>query len=367
MKLFASAIATATAIRKLKEISIERCDFVNKSFNESLESDNLCPSYNDNGGCYEQNASWAGDGSPAAIRCNMVNPECLKINCEFDRLQAEFRHDLFDSNPGQQTFLSLIESGNKQVLDRFGQPLGGACGFTVGSGTSGRTLNIDWSYEDCSNLMSISLDNGEVVYSVTLTVAGDDGDGNATIEFYVDHRFGATCKYPATVVLDESFWVNQEDVKASGYETGDLAGEFTCDFYSNEDRTSRIGKDNIVNMGDTIWGQVTSKALHGLSYQLTQVTVSDADDPALSFNVINNAASVPAVSSNVDGEQFTGNTLNFDWMSFGFQGKSNQNKLSIQCQVNLTLDTISRCPEGWIEEVLSDGLKCLQVNRGKFR
>ena len=60
------------------------------------ESDNLCPSYNDANGCYEQEGLWQQNGAPGAIRCNMVNPECLKVTCEFDRLQAEFRHDLFD-------------------------------------------------------------------------------------------------------------------------------------------------------------------------------------------------------------------------------------------------------------------------------
>ena len=315
-----------------------------------------------------QEGLWKQDGSAGAIRCNMVNSECLKVNCEFDRLQAEFRHDLFDNNPDQQDFLDQIENGTKELLGLDGQPLGGDCGFTVGTGTfTGKSLNIDWSYEDCSHLMTVGLENEEVVYSVTLTVSGEDGDGDDRIEFYVDHRFGATCNYPASITIDNNFWVNQEDVEASQSATGKLADEFTCDFYSNEERTSRIDSHNIVNMGDTIWGQVTSKALPGLSYELTQVTVSDAVDPALSFNVIENAAPVNTVRSSVDNEQFTGNKLNFDWMSFGFQGKSDQNQLKIQCNVELTLDTVPRCPEGWIEKELSDGVKCLQVNGGKFK
>ena len=307
------------------------------------------------------------------FRKNQWHFRTLQIKLRLEKVRPEkistknFHGPGPNDNPNQQKFLDQIANGQKQVLNKNGQPLGGACGFSVGVGTfSGKSLNIDWSFQDCSSLMDISLDNGNVVYSVTLTVDGDDK--SKPIEFYVDHRIGATCKYPANIVLDNnSFWVNQEDVEASQADTGELADEFTCDFYSNEARTSPIDSNNIVNMGDTIWGQVTSNALYGLNYQLTQVTVSDYQDPSLSFDVVQNGASVPAVSSNVDGEQSTGSTLDFDWMSFGFQGKSDQNQLSIQCHVDLTLATVPRCPEGWIEQTLSEGQKCMLVKKGKFK
>ena len=57
---------------------------------------------------------------------------------------------------------------------------------------------------------------------------------------------------------------------------GDLAGEFQCLFYADPERSaSPITSSNIVNMGDSIYGHVTSTPLAGLSYTLTDVVVKD--------------------------------------------------------------------------------------------
>ena len=299
----------------------------------------------------------------------MTNSDCLNVTCGVDRLQAEFRGDLFDSNPGQAKFLQQIASGTRAVIDKHGNAINpsGPCGFAVGTGSfAGKSLNIDWPYAACSNLMNINLVGQEIIYSVSLSIPGDDP--TKPIEFYVDHRMQADCKYPTEVVLDnQQFWVNQEDVAASGADTGELAGEFTCDFYSDPARQQPINSDNIVNMGDTIYGQVTSNPLFGLSYELTQVTVSDFNNNALSFNVIENAGPVAAVSSTVEDQQATGGPLNFDWMSFGFQGKFDQNKLDIQCHVDLKLNPATRCPTDFEIVELQDGDQCVQVNKGKFQ
>ena len=212
----------------------------------------------------------------------MTNPKCIQINCKFDGIQAEFRNDLFDNNPDQLKFIKQIKSGQKEVVDKFGNSLVAPCKVSVGDGDfGGNSVNIDWSYEDCSHLMDISLQGDEIVYSVKLSAAGDNLGG--PIEFYVDHKMGADCKYPATIELDSNFWVNQEDVEAHKAAEGQLDDQFNCNFYSNAQRTanSAITANNIVNMGDTIYGEVTSNALHGLSYKLNKVTVSDVNNNQL--------------------------------------------------------------------------------------
>ena len=338
-----------------------------------LESDNLCPSYVVNGGCYDQVGQWDGqDGSPSAIRCQMNNSECLRVSCEFDRIKAEFRRDLFDSNPDEvSTFLNQIKNEEREVLGLNNVALvPGPCYFTVGQGDfTGLSLNIDWSYEECGHLMQVDLVDDEVIYKISLSVRGDDNDGDDRIEFYVDHKFGADCKYPASIELNESFWVNQEDVEAHKEATGEFEDEFTCDFYSDESRaeSSRINSDNIVNMGDTIYGQVTSKALFGLSYELTQVTVTDGNDNARSFNVIENGESVDVVNSDVEDRQVTGGPLNFNWLSFGFQGYEDQNKLEVECQVKLRLNGEYLCQPGYELITLSSGDVCAQMNYGRFK
>merc|ERR1711868_42394 len=120
-------------------------------------------------------------------------------------------------------------------------------------------------------------------------------------------------------------------------------------------------------MGDTIYGEVTSNALHGLSYKLNKVTVSDANNNQLSFDVIENGGSVAAVNSNIVNDADTGDNINFDWMSFGFAGKSDQNKLEIQCFVDLKPKNVPGCPTDYEIIQTSKGEQCVQVNKGKFK
>ena len=299
----------------------------------------------------------------------MTNPNCLQVQCDYDRIKAEFRADLFDKNPGDEQFIRQIKRKQRDVIDKNGNALvPGNCYFDVDTGdVPGNSFNIDWSYEECSHLIDVRTENDEIIYSVNLSFEGDGFDNSDVIEFYVDHRFGAECKYPTKILLDNQFWVNQEDVEASKNESGNLKSEFTCDFYSDEDRLRPINSDNIVNMGDTIYGQVTSEVLSGLSYELTQVTVSDAKNNALTFNVIENGSEVAAVRSSVEDQQVTGSPLNFNWMSFGFQGLSDQNKLDIQCHVELRLNNPDPCPTDYVIQELSTGEQCVQVNKGKFK
>ena len=298
----------------------------------------------------------------------MTNDRCLQVECNIDGIQAEFRHDLFDDNPNEPRFISQIKSGARTVYDKNGDPLVAPCGFSVGGGNfGGNSLNIDWKYEDCHSKMDIQVVNDDIVYSVKLSVPGDDPTQD--IEFYVDHKMEAACKYPTEVVLDpQNFWVNQEDVSAAGGDYGDLAGEFSCDFYSDPQRQQPIQSGNIVNMGDTIYGQVTSQALYGLSYNLKKVTVSDAQNNNLSFDVIEDGASVATVNSNIVNNAVTGSNIDFDWMSFGFQGKFDQNQLSVQCFVDLKPNNIPTCPTDYELVELSGGHKqCMQINKGQFK
>ena len=67
---------------------------------------------------------------------------------------------------------------------------------------------------------------------------------------------------------------------------GKLDSTFACNFYEDEARTKQILGHNIVNMGEMIYGQVTSEKLAGISYELVGVTVSNSNNPAMSFAVI---------------------------------------------------------------------------------
>ena len=154
------------------------------------------------------------------------------------------------------------------------------CGFSIENGF----LVIDWSYTDCSQYFLVDFfpaptpdENDKIEY--TLNIASPGSDDSELIEFYVDHKATAVCLYDASVTVPGTgFWVNQEDVQAAVNETNDLAESFDCSFFSNDARTAanKIGATNIVNMGDTIYGRVTSSAvMPGLQYTLEKVRVND--------------------------------------------------------------------------------------------
>ena len=68
------------------------------------------------------------------------------------------------------------------------------------------------------------------------------------------------------MVIDaEGFIVNQEDVNAVADAMGKFDDTFDCKFYEDENRQNQILSNNIVNMGEMIYGQVESVELAGLS------------------------------------------------------------------------------------------------------
>merc|ERR1719153_1471674 len=76
----------------------------------------------------------------------------------------------------------------------------------------------------------------------------------------VERAEGGPCGF--TVDAD-GFYVNQEDMVASGSGMGDLKDLFDCKFYSDRARRNEILEHNIVNMGEQLYGAATSKASGG--------------------------------------------------------------------------------------------------------
>ena len=273
----------------------------------------------------------------------MNNSACLPITCNADGIQADFRADLFDEG---QDYLNLIDSGDKQVFavkNTVKKPLTAACPVTV----QGNFLKLNWKYADCHELINASTNGNKIIYSVHIESPGSDA--SKVIEFYVDHRAEASCEYNTDIELQgDGFWVNQEDVEAFEEGSGDLASQFDCEFFSDPGRTKQIQEDNIVNMGDTLYGHVKSlNPLAGLSYELTDVVVSQGSQ---SFAVINNGVpDFATVQAESDGQSVTGNNIDFSWMSFGFSSNpgDNQNKLTIQCNVAVSLTTKSALSCEW--------------------
>lgn len=69
------------------------------------------------------------------------------------------------------------------------------------------------------------------------------------------------------------------------------------------------------------------------------------------FDVIENALPSTEVSANTDtSAPVSGGSIDFDWMSFGFQGLSDQNELSIQCDVRLSLGTQTAISCEWSDQ-----------------
>merc|ERR1712176_1272563 len=92
-----------------------------------------------------------------------------------------------------------------------------------------------------------------------------------------------------------------------------------------------------INMGEMIYGQVESVELSGLSYELVGVTVTNANDQSMSYAVINGGVPSQDVHASSDGTALTGQSVNFSYLSFGFESDSgtNQNEINIQCAVDL--------------------------------
>merc|ERR1719461_1317640 len=118
---------------------------------------------------------------------------------------------------------------------------------------------------------------------------------------------------------------------------GKLGDTFAYKFYSDAALNNQILNNNIVNMGEMIYGQVTSDSLTGLSYELVGVTVTNANNLAMSYPVIDDGVPSPDVHASSDGSAQTGQSVNFSYLSFGFESETgtNQNEINIECAVDL--------------------------------
>merc|ERR1712003_149006 len=287
----------------------------------------ICPSKK----CYTQDKGWL---KGVDVTCSMTNPDCLDVTCSSDSIQASFDADLFHTNlENTASFMEQLESGHRELWYNGNKlEVNAPCGFTLTS----TGFEINWSYKRCNITPSMNADE-EIVYSVSLSSPGN-APGYDDIEFYVDTDVEASCAYDSKVVVNaEGFWVNQEDVEAAGDAKGKLGGTFDCKFFDDEARNNQILGENIVNMGEMIYGQVTSTALNGLSYELVGVTVTNANNLAMSFPVIDGGVPNSDVRASSDGSAETGQSVNFSYLSFGFESETgtNQNEINIECAVDL--------------------------------
>jgi len=266
------------------------------------------------------------------VTCSL-KPEagCLAIECEATQITATLDYRLFDDqNVDAATTKEALEAGNREfAFDCTDVP--------------------DITYEDDaavlvwgigSNCLSPRVDGDDLVYSFSVSLNDVDSDhaGLAQgIEFHTDTTVNGQCTYPTEITLSNEFWVNQEDVEARRENEGAFDANFECNFSTDQDFVTKLEEENIVNMGDTIYGQlVSTEAIPRISYQLTALVVTDPNEDDHSFDIF---AQQGIVNGNFpDQPTATGQNYAFDWTSFGFQGLSNQNQLALQCQVKLVLN-----------------------------
>lgn len=302
--------------------------------NNDDASNQICPSDEANGGCYTQSPPvWTPN---VAVTCSMTNAECLSVECNANGVKASLRHDLFHTNSqNSDSFMQQLQSGTRKLVYN-GTPLtyNGECGFT----TTATSVEIDWSFEKC-DFYTPKLAGNDIVYAIELSSPGN-APGIPAIEFYVDTTVTAECKYDRNVIIETSFWVNQEDVQHKAFGEGLLDDVFECKFYDDAERTQEIKNHNIVNMGSTIYGAVESSVkMPGVLYRLTDVIVEDTNVPSTgkSYNVIANGVSDTMFNAQSAGSAATGTDIFFSYLSFGFENLAHQNKLGVQCKVELDL------------------------------
>jgi len=320
----------------------------------------LCPSEyfgEPEDGCYVQNTPWDAVTQPE-ITCAMENKACLNVSCSADGITAKFRADLFHSNlfDNGRGFIEQLNDDTRELyIGGVKVEKGGQCGFT----TDGDFVVLDnWSYSACSQKFpdikpSLSESDdcpGEnknaIDYTIRVTSPGNAAEDNQIIEFYVDTSIDATCSYCSNIFIQaDGFWINQEDVEAAKQAGGNLTELFDCKLYADENRSDEIEDHNIVNMGQKIYGTVTSSAnLPGIQYELVEFKVSDASgktndangNPA-EFLVIDNGVAESLVDAQVDGVTPTGSDLFFSYLSFGFEDLDQQNSVNNQCKIKLSL------------------------------
>jgi len=311
----------------------------------AFASDNYCPA---GGACFTDSGTWTANDSVTCTYDPASN--CIVPVCSATGLAATFSPDLFHTNEfNTGTFGDQLNAGDRSLTVQSGNAPGTTlsqnhpdCPYSVDA--SGNVA-IDWSFEKCSGFMDLELKNNKIVYTAKIQADGNSGatdDNNNVIEFYIDTDAAASCSYPTEITVNKSFWINQEDVEASQNAAGDLDGEFDCKFFSDASLAAdtEINADNIVNMGVKIYGQVTSTALLGLSYELTDVIISNTKDTfsPIEDKVANSLVDAQITSGNPEP---TGTDILFNYLSFGFEANSgtDQNQVSIQCKISLTVPT----------------------------
>ena len=286
----------------------------------------ICPST----ACWTQNPVDWTPNTPVTCTVNK-DPSCIHVDCQATKIQAFLSFDLFDdtNDPtgGGATLQQDLSNGNRKLSFKNCGTSGPSPQF-VNNG-----FNLDFDLGSPCLGASYNSTSDDLTYSFEVSLNDGTTNVGSTIEFHTDSKISGECKYPMTVEVDpDNFWVNQEDVEAFEDGVGDLAKNFNCTF--STDGGVNIGPNNIVNMGDTINGQVTSNQLNSINYSLTKVLVSDGNSN--SFDVQANAAQVNGDFNDVTGIA-TGTPINFSWMSFGFSNhQEDQNNLEVKCEVKLT-------------------------------
>jgi len=340
------------------------CDMLCLTYNDCCQDmkyqcfhgDEICVSKYDGtaeSGCYTQSETWYA-GTP--VSCSMDNAACMDVTCDASSIKTHLRADLFHTNlEDGRSFMEQLQSGDRKLfVNGVERAEGGPCGFTVDA--SG--VNLDWDYEACevspSMTTSDSCNGGEAVqYSLHVHSPGNSGDNDDVIEFYVDSTVDATCKYCSNFFVDaDGFYVNQEDMVASGSGMGDLKDLFDCKFYSDRARRNEILEHNIVNMGEQLYGAATSKASggYGLSYRLVNVKFEDTVGNG-ELDVIKGSRGNKLVDAKTQKTADVGDRIKFRFMSFGFEDNTDQNFMDAKCKLKVYVaDPLVREIEGPCED-----------------
>ena len=297
------------------------------------EVDGLCPSSK----CYHQNDQWY-HGKDTSITCTMNNEDCLKTTCSMSGMTVELDVDLFHTNDqNADSFVNQLKAGTRN-LSMNGVDLPSNA-WTASGGII--TVNVDYAGSNVSPTSSTDSNGKKFIHYAVSFASDGNHPGFPVIEFYVDTQINAECKYSADVIMEaDGFWVNQEDVSMDLSADGDLSAECDCKFYEDAARTNQIMAHNIVNMGEMLYGEVSCNKMHGLNYKLTGVDVSDPNDANNTYDVVANAATVSYAVNPLTGVAATGDNVDFEYLSFGFQsygGGGNQNEVNVQCSVELEL------------------------------
>ena len=375
MKLFAVAVTCANGLAPPPWID-----------DASDHSQKICPSVwrvgIDDGtsfgleeGCYTQKPEIWTPGTD--VECEMTNPKCLQVTCDGGRMQAQIQGNLFHTHGPwhESSFVDelLADERSLKINDNVlvhNDP----CGYTVKQytdwqGTHNVWIMIDWDYDTCSSYFDTDIVGEDIVYSVKIQSIGNDADKNDDIEFFVNTEIEAVCKYDRNIVTDPvNFFVNQEDTLIEELSNGKLDDVVECNFFIDPARTKPIDANNIVNMGQTIYGQVKSTLKIGdLQYRLTDLVVKDGNDAgSKTFYVIENNVNTEEVKAVSEGTADTGSTLDFSYMSFGFEDLDHQNKQIVQCHVTIEKNPNTNpcsdviCEVGEEQEVVDNTCVCFE-------